>query len=257
MTTLETETIGEGLDVILIHGWAMPALVWHNTARALAKHYRVTTLNLPGYGASSALDNTTLSTLSEHLVRQLPQPAVWIGWSLGGLIAMHIARHYPEHTKALITIASLPKFVKDETWPAGIESQIFSRFAHSLENDYHGVLQRFIALQELSSENSRLVIRQLRKIIALSQRPTLETLRAGLDILSHTDLRNDMADLRCPFLQIVGEKDSIIPASAALHLAKAYPRTKLCIIRGRGHAPFLPTSTQVVNTVCDFIEHNL
>jgi len=257
MTTLRIETLGEGLDVILIHGWGMPGLIWHNTARALAKHYRVTTIDLPGYGESEPLDIHTLPSLSEHLLASLPHPAIWVGWSLGGMIAMYLASQYPQHTLGLVTIASSPKFVKDYTWSHGVERVVFTRFERSLKQDYYGTLHRFITLQELGSEHPSTVVRQLRKIIQMAHRPTLETLQAGLGILLDTDLRKEVADIRCPFLQIIGDKDVIVPASAAHYLAWLYPSTQLQIIHGRGHAPFLPTSTQVVNSICAFIDDRI
>jgi len=254
---LFTTTIGQGQDIVLLHGWGMPSIIWDDMANALAQHHRITVVDLPGYGKSAPIAALTLASMSEHLLKHLPKPAIFIGWSMGGLIAMHIAAHYPEHTRALITIASSPKFVKDSSWPHGIDYKVFERFASSLTKDYYGTMHRFIALQELDSDQPSVTVRHLRRIIQLAPQPTLETLQTGLGILATNDLRSDLNAIQCPFLHLVGEKDTIVPLSAAHYLAWLYPSMQLHILPGSGHAPFLPAAKPAVNLIQTFMNDRI
>ncbi|MDM8569389.1 alpha/beta fold hydrolase, partial [Thiotrichales bacterium HSG1] len=80
---------GLGKPLILLHGWGFNNNIWDDIAVDLAKDWRVYQVDLPGHGKSPMCDYS-LSSLTEQLAASLPNDAVWIGWSLGGLLAMNI-----------------------------------------------------------------------------------------------------------------------------------------------------------------------
>jgi len=57
--------LGQGPDVLLIHGWPLYSATWRNVAPLIARHYRVHLLDLPGTGHSEWDDNSRISLL-EH-----------------------------------------------------------------------------------------------------------------------------------------------------------------------------------------------
>src|SRR5215831_8772039 len=128
MTTLFSETTGQGQDLVFIHGWGLHSDIWHDVVASLVDMFRVTIVDLPGYGRSPMSADYTLSGLISELVKVVPESAIYIGWSLGGVIATKLARHYPERVKKLIKVASSPRFLKDTDWP-GIESDLLLKFA--------------------------------------------------------------------------------------------------------------------------------
>jgi pimeloyl-ACP methyl ester carboxylesterase len=87
--------------VILVHGAANAASVWTYWQPALAAHgFPSYAIDLRGHGASHAIDlsRTTMSDYAEDvlaLTRQLSAPAVLVGWSMGGLVAMMAAEQLP------------------------------------------------------------------------------------------------------------------------------------------------------------------
>ena len=46
--------VGTGPDLVLVHGWGMNAAVWEPLLPAMSAHFRVTVLELPGHGGSTA-----------------------------------------------------------------------------------------------------------------------------------------------------------------------------------------------------------
>ena len=62
---------------------------------------------------------------------------IWLGWSLGGLVASQIALRHPERVQALITVASSPCFSAREAWP-GIKPEVLAGFQHQLSEDFSG-----------------------------------------------------------------------------------------------------------------------
>jgi len=61
---LYVRTLGQGTDLVLVHGWGMHSGIWEDVIEALVDDYRVTYLDLPGYGYSrSATSDYSLESL--------------------------------------------------------------------------------------------------------------------------------------------------------------------------------------------------
>jgi pimeloyl-[acyl-carrier protein] methyl ester esterase len=113
MTKIHQETYGSGKPIVLVHGWAMHTGIWRDFAKQLAKHYRVTCIDLPGHGQSEALQTFTLEQISELLARNVDAgPACWLGWSLGATVVLDFAKRFPEHCSALILMTGNPHFTQ-------------------------------------------------------------------------------------------------------------------------------------------------
>ncbi|WP_205352098.1 alpha/beta fold hydrolase, partial [Vibrio cholerae] len=78
---------GQGQDLVLVHGWGMNGAVWQQTAQALSDHFRVHVVDLPGYGHSTEQHAASLEEIAQALLENAPRNAIWVGWSLGGLVA--------------------------------------------------------------------------------------------------------------------------------------------------------------------------
>ena len=100
-----------GPDVVLLHGWAMHGGIFHGFAEAMAERCRVRVVDLPGHGFSRAVGHDLdIAAIAAALAERLP-PSIWIGWSLGGLVAMQGAITHPDSVRGLGLIAASPRFV--------------------------------------------------------------------------------------------------------------------------------------------------
>ena len=174
---------GQGSDLILIHGWGMNGAVWHQTAEQLSEHFRVHVIDLPGFGHSNHLTFNTLEDLSQQILTEAPKNATWLGWSLGGLVATHIALKHPEHIAKLITVASSPKFSAHKQWK-GIQPKVLNNFTEQLVDDFKLTIERFMALQAMGSPSARQDIKSLKQAVLSRPLPNTESLIAGLELLS-------------------------------------------------------------------------
>src|ERR1700676_4457936 len=103
MNRLHSETMGQGPPLVLLHGWGWHSGIWQPLLPELAKYYQITMIDLPGCGHSVLLsDSYNLEILATQLLQVAPPLATWLGWSLGGLIAMWMALHYPARVNKLI-----------------------------------------------------------------------------------------------------------------------------------------------------------
>ena len=184
------ESRGRGPDLVLLHGWGMNAAVWRGLPADLAIGHRLTAIELPGHGASPWDPATRgLDDWAQACLAAAPARACWIGWSLGGLVALAAAGLAPERLSGLILLTATPRFAQAADWPAAMAPATLAGFHDDLLADPAGTLQRFLALQVKGSEAARETLRQLRLELAERPAPEPRALAQGLDLLRETDLR--------------------------------------------------------------------
>ena len=236
--SLHIRSHGHGPDLVMLHGWGLHGGVFDSIAPALAEHFHLHRIDLPGHGKSPlhpSLGN--IHELAEHLVERLPAQAIWLGWSLGGRIALTAAA--AGHTSALILVGSTPCFCQRPDWPHGMPEAEFSQFSQALQDDYQATLQRFLVLQSRGSALAREELRSLRESVFAHGETDPAALRLGLGLLRDVDLRPLLPAIDTPTLILHGSRDTLAPRAAAEYLARQLPSAQLALIERAGHAPFI------------------
>ncbi len=228
--------------LVLVHGWGMNAAVWAPLLPTLSEFCQPLPLELPGHGEQPFHDEQHLSDWAAAMLQQAPEGAWWLGWSLGGEVALQAALDQPQRISGLLLTASSPCFVRQDDWPQAMPRGTLTGFAESLAQDYQGTLGRFLALQVRGSDAGRTQLRQLKE--GLVQRPMADpaALAAGLNLLRETDLRSDLANLDCQSQWLFGERDSLVPIGLADALTALLPAAPIRRLSGAAHAPFLSHS---------------
>lgn len=236
--SMHYEQSGHGPEVVLIHGWGSHGGVWTEIARELVKDFRVTVPDLPGHGRSRdfAPDAFTPEIMAQQIRRLLHGPAAWVGWSMGGLVALAAAQRLAPAVSRLVLVNATPKYVQSPDWPHAMPPSVLEQFAQNLEQDYAGTIERFLTLQ--TAGDDRAVLRRLREIFRHGE-PVTAALRAGLRLLKEEDRRSVLGGIGAPALVIQGARDRLVPMEAARYSATHLPRARLAPVAGAGHAPFL------------------
>jgi pimeloyl-[acyl-carrier protein] methyl ester esterase len=238
--SLATETFGTGRELVLVHGWGMNAGVWAPLRARLAGGWRVTAVELPGHGAS---DFDALGADPDAWVAALlaaaPPRALWLGWSLGGQLALLAAAQAPERFAGLALAATNPRFVRAADWPAAMPAATFRTFAEQLATDAPRTLDRFLALQVRGAVAAGDTLRLLRSATRARPAPCRAALDAGLAMLLHHDLRPLVRDLTVPSLWLFGARDALVPVAAADAVAGLTAGARVHTLAEAGHAPFL------------------
>lgn len=235
----------------LLHGWGMNPRVFDVLTASLENHCALLPLALPGHGGTAALPDNTLTTWASHIAEQLPFGAALCGWSLGGQIAMRIALDYPERVSRLILMSTTPKFVLAPDWQAGIPYQDLQAFAADMQTDTRATLLRFLSLQTRGASGQKALLQNLRASLFSQALPHPQALRAGLEMLLHTDLRTEVCKLSPPTRVIHGSLDKLTPPAAGDWLAKNIPSARHELIAGTAHAPFLSHTKPVAEAILE------
>ncbi len=249
---LHIEIAGSGPPLVLIHGWALHGGVFAPLVERLSDSFQLHLVDLPGHGHSR--DDTTPLTLQAcagEILARTP-PAVWLGWSLGGLFALHAAS-VSAQVRGLALVAATPRFVRGDDWPHAVERTVFQQFGAELVQDYRRTLERFLALDTIGSEHARSELRTLKDTLYARGEPAPRALQEGLALLENGDLRDLLPTLAIPNLWISGRRDRLVPPAGIGDAAALAPHSQHLDIAGGGHAPFLGHADLVAAEIRKFM----
>jgi pimeloyl-[acyl-carrier protein] methyl ester esterase len=212
-------------------------------------------VNLPGHGGSAHVPAWDADTLARDL---LAGPladlacADWLGWSLGGQVALAAARQAPQRVRRLFLVGFNPCFVAREDWPEGQRPGFFREFRRACDRDPAGTMEQFLGLQLLGSERTRPTLRRLRELHGSAPPPGRESLLHGLDLLAETDQVRDLASIETPTLWLCGDRDSLTPPGAHRRAAALMREAGVRLVPGAGHAPFLSHEQALIDQLQAF-----
>ncbi len=251
---IAVETIGQGHDIIVLHGWGMNRDIWQGVASRL-KGCRLHLVDLPGYGQSKDVHADSVEVIVTQIADAVPAGSVWMGWSLGGIIAQAAVTSGVEISK-LILVDSTASFIKRNDWLCAMEPKILDGFALQLADDFRATLQKFMALQARGSEKLKDEIRLLRDTVLKYGDPDQKALKLGLTILKQADYRQQLSRITQPTLLIHGNRDHLIPVKAVYEMAMQIPDAQIREIDRAGHAPFLSHPRLFIEAVENFVNES-
>lgn len=227
-------------ELVLLHGWGLHSVCWDPIMPALLTQFQVTVIDLPGMGRSPLPGGEyTLDYLITQVLRVAPERAHWMGWSLGGQVALALAARHPERVQSLTLVASNPSFVQRPDWPNAMPPGVLSTFQTTFEEEWDGTLIRFLSLQCRGSATMKQDIRFLQEIVYLQGLPAREALRAGLQGLATWDLRPEWAQLTLPVHVMLGQQDLLVPVAVGAALQASRPTASITVLPCSAHVPFL------------------
>ena len=251
---MHIETLGDGPDIVLLHGWAMHGGIFEPLTRRLRERFHLHVVDLPGHGYSRD-DDTHLDPAScaKALLATLPR-AIWVGWSFGGLIAMQAALANAAAVRGLVTIAASPRFVSARDWPHGVAPDVFTQFESGLRRDYRATIERFLALEAIGSDDAQAELRELKTHVFERGAPALHALGCGIQGLETPPVRARIGELNVSNLWIAGRRDRLVPAAAMRWASRQSPQSHFVEISS-GHAPFISHAAQVADAITVFAEN--
>ncbi len=220
----------EATPVVLIHGFGFGSAVWAPLTTQLPADYTPRLIDLPGHAEPPLHSHPSVyDTLRDY------QNAHWVGWSMGGLIAL-AALENGITTRSLSLLAALPRMVETHDWPCAIERSAFEAFRTRLQADTDDGLRHFTALITHGEPDGAHVRQYLQRITP----PNADTLCWELGFLGHSDFREYWAGCDVPRQIVLGAHDALITPEAPACVRALGPDIPITVLEEAGHA--LPLS---------------
>ena len=199
-------------------------LLFHRQVPLLARRYRTATYTLRDDAASMDVLVDDLAAV----VRTLGTgPAVVVGESFGGTVALSFALAHPDLVRALVVLNSFSRFLPQVNLRIAIGAlQLMPWSAMPL-------VRRLTAFRLHSRYTHRT---EIRRFLELTRQTRRDGYIARLRILGRYDVRERLSPLRVPTLFLASELDHLIPSvREGRYMAERVSGSTLRILTGHGH----------------------
>ncbi|MDQ1426202.1 MAG: 2-succinyl-6-hydroxy-2,4-cyclohexadiene-carboxylate synthase, partial [Acidimicrobiaceae bacterium] len=131
VVALHVEVMGAGAPrVVCCHGFTQTGRSWHAAASLLARQHEVVTVDMPGHGDSGHAPADLWA--AADLVGSAGGVGVYIGYSMGGRVALHLALLRPELVSALVVVGAT----------GGIDSSVERARRRAADDDLAATIER-------------------------------------------------------------------------------------------------------------------
>ena len=246
--------------ILLVHGFAGDSTVWAPLRERLRAVGNTLAVDLIGHGRSPCpieperyRIEACLADLERMLERSGAPPTWWVGYSMGGRVALTAAVQKPHLVRGLVLESTTAGIIDPSERRERVASD--SALADAiLDRGMEAFVDRWLAqplfasLHDLPPE--RFAEERARR---LRQDPTgLANSLRGMGAGVMEPLWGSLHAIKVPVLVIAGEADPKY-APMAVHLAASMPRAELRLIPGAGHIPHAEAPETFLQAVCDFI----
>ena len=267
---------GEGTPLVMVHGLGGSALNWMEVGPKFAKRHRAVALDLAGFGETplykrSAAVGANAELVARFIDELFGEPAVVVGNSMGGHIAVLLGADHPElvermvfvdpavpgvhvrrptpqmlGTMAVLSVPGLAENLLDRrlrsVTPEQLVREVFNLVCADPSRLSNAVVEAHI---QLTRERERLGAQNGRAFLQASR--SLGLRMADPRFWAHA------RQVKAPVLVIHGELDRLIPIAAARDLVRRIPHWQLKVLEGVGHVPMLETPDLFMRVVGDWM----
>jgi pimeloyl-ACP methyl ester carboxylesterase len=261
--------IGHGPgNAILLHGWGASKAWWQTVAEGLSETHTCYVPDLLGFGDSTKPTRRAafhIEHQADVVARFIDKlnvgPVYLIGHSMGGMISVTLAHHYPHLVERLavfnlvvtgrcgsflrwgqltlaLPVLGRPLYAVGQSIP----KSHLTAYAQSLRS----MFQRPGSFNQPETQDFF-----VRTYPALRSTP-MRSLEYALWAFTHFDLRPFMEQVEHPTLVICGQGDKQIPPEDSQILAQSLPNARLECLPAAGHNPFVEYPEQCVNLLRGF-----
>jgi 2-succinyl-6-hydroxy-2,4-cyclohexadiene-1-carboxylate synthase len=251
---------GSGPALVALHGFTGDASTWRSFTRAAAKDHTVIIVDLLGHGRSDCppdpqrycVERTVVDLVAVLDTLKIGQ-AAWLGYSMGGRIALGVGVLAPERCRALVLEGASPGLPTPDERAARCASD--ERLAQLIERkgihtfvEYWERLPLF-ASQARLSERARARLRAQR---LLNRAAGLAASLRGIGTGAQPSFHEKLPDLALPALFVAGEEDQKF-RRIALEMCRAVPNGRVALIPRAGHAAHLEQPRAFNRVVLGFL----
>lgn len=128
---------GNGVPIVLLHGWPQSSHVWHKIVPFLAAKHRVVLIDLPGLGESQSFDvfdTGGVADIISDATEALGIPDYHlVGHDIGAWVATSLAFRHESRLKSLTVVdAGIPGLIPDEIFKPGNASRVWQFYFHAV-----------------------------------------------------------------------------------------------------------------------------
>ncbi|MBV9959754.1 MAG: alpha/beta fold hydrolase [Acidobacteria bacterium] len=249
---LDYDDAGEGLPVVLLHGYPFNRSMWREQAEALSESYRVITPDLRGHGESEVAATVTMPLMAEDIAALLDELhiecAVIGGLSMGGYVALAFQQLFPARVRALVLADTKAQGDTQEAREVR-EQQALTALREGMEPIADAMLPKLLAPATLAEQPD--TVARVREMI-LSTKPA-GAAAAQRGMAAREDRTEMLSQIEVPTLILVGSEDAITPPALSTEMQRCIHGSRLELIKGAGHVSNLERPGEFTGALKSFL----
>jgi len=222
--------------LVFLHGAGGTRRVWRYQTSAFLGSVAI---DLPGHPTGNGM-NTVLGYaefVAEMVVERKLSPAVLVGHSMGGAIAIEIALGHPEMLEGIVLVGS------------GARLRVTPLIRDQLSGDYRHAVEIIAELAHSPKSDPRLKRASIQELLEVP--PTVTY--GDFEACNHFDRMNEIERISIPTLIICGEDDRLTPVKYSAYMRDRIRNARLVIIPDAGHSVMLEKPEDVNAAIRSFI----
>ncbi|MFT5771898.1 MAG: sigma-B regulation protein RsbQ [Algoriphagus sp.] len=251
---------GKGTTPMLFaHGFGCAQQMWRYVWPAFAEDYKIILFDYVGSGRSdlSAYNAERYSNLNGYaedildICRALDlQEVIFVGHSVSSMIGVLASIKEPNFFKALILIGPSPRYINDQAYVGGFESQDIEELLATMEKNYIG-WANFLAPAMMKNDNHPELGKELTDSFC-STDPVIARQFAEVTFLS--DNRRDLKKVRHPSLILQCAEDMVAPNEVGNYLRDQLTSSTLVLMNATGHCPHMSAPEETVQLIKQYLQ---
>lgn len=232
--------------LVLLHGVGLDHTVWDRVVPLLEQEYDVRCPDLPGHGTGRRVPaDADLATLAALTAPDVPHGAHLIGFSLGSLVAQHLAAHQPGLVSSLTCVSSVCRRTPQE------RDAVLARLATAGDDHPASVdasLRRWYDGTEVPAE----VVEQTRRVLLSND---IQQYLACYRVFATGDatVYPDLATIVVPTLAVTGSNDPGSTPEMSHRLAQTVRDCRVEVVPGARHMLPVQAPQVLADLIHEFI----
>ncbi|TKK67518.1 alpha/beta hydrolase [Ilyomonas limi] len=249
---------GEGIAVVLIHGFAEDHTVWNRQVAFLKKHCKVIMPDLPGSGNSEVIHYPLSAVVIEHFADYIYavlqhagiNTCIMLGHSMGGYITLSFAQKHPENLLGFGFVHSTA-FADNEEKKAVRLRAIGTMAAYG-----SAAFVRSTTPNTFGTTFKKEHPEEVEALVERGKNFTVEALQQYYTaMMKRPDRTGVLANSKVPVLFIIGLEDAAAPASDVLKQVHLPAEAHVHTIAGVGHMGMWEATNRVNEFVLQFVQY--
>ncbi len=249
------EVQGEGLPVVLLHGYLESLRIWDGFAEELAERVKVITVDLPGHGRSEVLGDTHTMEELAGAVRKVMEVAVpgekvlLTGHSLGGYVTLAFAEKYPELLAGFCLFHSHPLADTDEV------RKNRQREIGLVEAGKKELIYQVNVPKAFAEKNVERFAKEVARAVEIAKNTPDAGIAAMLrGMMLRPDRRDLLENASLPVLWILGRGDRYILYEKITATVHPSGNVQVSVLEDSGHMGFIEEKDRSLEILNDFAD---
>ena len=244
---------GEGVPVVLLHGFPFNRSMWREQAEVLREKHRVVTPDLLGHGETSVTETATMEEMAQTVAVLLDEMklerVILGGLSMGGYVTFAFYRLFPQRVRALILADTRPQ-ADSEEGRRGREEMAQRALNEGMEAIAEMMLPKALAPATIKGNHE--AVARVREMITKTRPEGAAAASRGMAV--RRDQSDMLSQISARTLIIVGSEDTLTPPADSKRMQREISGSRLEVIEGAGHVSNIERPADFNRALVNFLD---